>query len=73
MPDVLRRVALVDVGVTWQERLAVEVDQLRSLQVADRTTTESITHCSDLLEDFLRTISRVESEYFRASMEGEKF
>jgi hypothetical protein len=50
---------------------------------ADQTATEnstvwlelaggrvSLKHCSDLLEDFLETISRMESEYLRAAMEG---
>jgi len=61
------------VGVTWHEKHAAEAHTLRSLQAADQTTAEGITHCSDLLEDFLRTISRMESEYLRATMEGEKF
>jgi hypothetical protein len=61
------------VDVTWQERYAAEGGPLRFRQAADQTTAESITHCSDLLEDFLRTISRMESEYLRASMEGERF
>jgi hypothetical protein len=60
------------VGVTWQEKHAAEAP-LRSRQTADRTSAESITHCSDLLEDFLKTISRMEREYFRAALEGEKF
>jgi hypothetical protein len=61
------------VGVTWQERHAGEGGPFRSRQAADQTTGESVTHCSDLLEDFLRTIGRMESEYLRASMEGEGF
>ncbi|GCB47493.1 hypothetical protein SNL152K_4798 [Streptomyces sp. NL15-2K] len=30
----------------------------------------SLKHCSDLLEDFLETISRMESDYLRAAVEG---
>lgn len=41
-------------------------------RAADQTTAGSITGCSDLLEDFLRAISRMESEYLRAALEGEK-
>jgi hypothetical protein len=60
------------VGVTWQEKHAAE-DPLRSCRTADQTTAQSITHCSDLLEDFLKTISRMEREYLRAALEGEQF
>ncbi|KUL20616.1 hypothetical protein [Streptomyces regalis] len=73
MPDVLHGVALVDVGVTWRETHADEDHPFRLRQAADQTTAESITHCSDLLDDFLRTISRMENEYLRAAMEGERF
>lgn len=41
-------------------------------RAADQTSAESITGCSDLLEDFLRAIGRMESEYLRAALEGEK-
>jgi hypothetical protein len=61
------------VGVSWQEKHAADALPFRSLQAADQTAAEGITHCSDLLEDFLKTISRMEREYLRAAMEGEKF
>lgn len=73
MPDVLPRVALVMRVVTWQETHAGETRPFRSRQAVDLTATESITHCSDLLEDFLKTISRMEREYLRAAMEGDKY
>jgi hypothetical protein len=54
----------------------------RILSPADQPATESSTvcdesaggrvsfkHCSDLLEDFLKAISRMESEYLRAATE----
>ncbi|MET9966522.1 hypothetical protein ABZZ80_11575 [Streptomyces sp. NPDC006356] len=58
--------------MTWQEKQAAEAP-LRSRQTADQTAAQSITHCSDLLEDFLKTISRMEREYLRAALEGEQF
>ncbi|QOV36806.1 hypothetical protein IM697_43810 [Streptomyces ferrugineus] len=60
-------------GVTWQEKYAADGLPGRSLQAADQTAAESVTHCSDLLDDFLKTISRMEREYLRAAMEGENF
>ncbi|EGX58555.1 hypothetical protein SZN_16997 [Streptomyces zinciresistens K42] len=42
-------------------------------QAADQTAAQSVTYCSDLLEDFLKTISRMEREYLRAAFEGETF
>ncbi|GHH23574.1 hypothetical protein GCM10018780_73120 [Streptomyces lanatus] len=59
--------------MTWQEKHAAEALPPRSFQAADQTAADSITHCSDLLDDFLKTISRMEREYLRAAMEGEKF
>ncbi|MFE5816245.1 hypothetical protein [Streptomyces sp. NPDC056479] len=59
--------------MTWQEKYAADALAFRPLQTADLTAAESITHCSDLLEDFLKTIGRMEREYLRAAMEGEKF
>jgi hypothetical protein len=59
------------VGVTWQEKHAAEECARRSRQAADQITAESITYCSDLLDDFLRTIGRMEREYLRAAREGE--
>ncbi|MGC9540050.1 hypothetical protein [Streptomyces sp. UG1] len=59
--------------MTWQEKYAADGLPVRPLQVADQTAAESITHCSDLLDDFLKTISRMEREYLRAAMEGENF
>ncbi|MFJ7075570.1 hypothetical protein [Streptomyces sp. NPDC098781] len=59
--------------MTWQEKHAADALSLGSLQVSDQTAAESITQCSDLLEDFLKTISRMEREYIRAAMEGEQF
>ncbi|MFI7408551.1 hypothetical protein ACIBU0_07795 [Streptomyces sp. NPDC049627] len=59
--------------MTWQEKHVAEALSLGSRQAADQTAAEGITHCSDLLEDFLKTISRMEREYLRAALEGEKF
>lgn len=60
-------------SVTWQEKHAAGVYSFGARQAADQTAAQSVTYCSDLLEDFLKTISRMEREYLRAAFEGETF
>jgi hypothetical protein len=60
------------VNVTWREKHAAEDSSMSSFRAADQIGAESITGCSDLLDEFLRAISRMESEYLRAALEGEK-
>lgn len=74
MHDALRRVMLVKVVVTLKERHAgkaaratMESSSVGLESVGGRV---SLRHCSDLLEDFLETISRMESEYLRATLGG---
>ncbi|GGN61821.1 hypothetical protein GCM10011579_028450 [Streptomyces albiflavescens] len=55
--------------VTWKERSPGEVrSTLRRRE--DPEEQAHFSHCSDLLEDFLKTISRMENEYLQASIEG---
>jgi hypothetical protein len=55
--------------VTWKEMSLGEVRSALRLY-EDPEEQAHFNHCSDLLEDFLKTISQMESEYLQASMEG---
>ncbi|MFI6054464.1 hypothetical protein ACIBCO_30780 [Streptomyces violascens] len=47
-----------------------EKDHLLLSHQEDSRDPAGLVHCSDLLEDFFATISRMESEYLQAAMAG---
>jgi hypothetical protein len=53
--------------VTLKEKTAEKTHLLLSHQ-EDSRDPAGLMHCSDLLEDFFATISRMESEYLQAAM-----
>jgi hypothetical protein len=55
--------------VTLKEKNA-EQDHLLLSHQEDSMDPAVLMHCSDLLEDFFATISRMESEYLQAAMAG---